>query len=128
METDQLAKVIAERVIAADDKRLGSEPDRYCMMERSNLCRFLAEAIRDLNLMQDEPIPAGAVPVVVYVGVSKYADGSRCVTVGSVDDSDTESDAMDGAFSDDDTHRVRLEGYALPVSVPTVKAISKEIK
>lgn len=118
MTTEQLAKVIAERVIGNRDKK----PGIGWAIENWELCSELEFAIRDLNLVQAYPIPEGAVPVVVYVGVSKYTDGSRCVTVGSVDDRDSESDAMEDAFLDYDTHRVRLEGYALPVSVPTVKA------
>lgn len=117
METDQLAKMIAERVIT----NRGKKPGIGWAIENWELCAELEFAIRDLNLVQAEPIPEGAVPVVVYVGVTNVGDKTlvKCEAIDAWQDEDK---CQLNAFDDDDTHRVRLEGYALPVSVPTVKA------
>jgi len=95
--------------------------------ELAKLEHHIYNAIRDLNLIQAEPIPEGAVPVVVYVGVANVGDKTlvKCEAIDSWQDDDK---CQLNAFDDDNTHRVRLEGYALPVAVPTMKAISREIK
>lgn len=117
METEQLAKLIAERVIGNRCKKQGIG----WAIENWELCSELEFAIRDLNLVQSEPIPEGAVPVVVYVSLGKdknFVKGSACL----VDSDTSEEDAAISVVNAVDTHRVRLEGYALPVAVPTVKA------
>lgn len=102
---------------------------KWAQGRRNSIERDVYEAILELNLIQSEPIPEGAVPVVVYVGVGPLADddGRSCVLASAVDIAAPDDLSMGAVFRPDDTHRVRLEGYALPVAVPTVKAVSRPV-
>lgn len=120
MTTEELAKLIAERVISYADYI-------ECVVPIGCLGTLIASAIRDLNLIQAEPIPEGAVPVVVYCGLRVNEIGEIYSAVESADSVRNEDEATDWAFREKDTHRVRLEGYALPVGVPTVQAVSKPV-
>ena len=112
METENLAKLISERLVMQKS---------FLAPHQEYIEPLILNAIRDLNLVQADPVPEGAVPVVVYVGAVVSGDimTASAIIVG---DLFTDDEARDNAFDKCDTHRVRLEGYALPVSVPTVKA------
>lgn len=59
MTTEELAKLIEGRVINNRNKRL-----RVYAIEYWELQSELEKAIRDLNLVQSEPVPEDAVPTV----------------------------------------------------------------
>lgn len=109
MDYQALAKRIAERL--GHDLENGIYGDLVSIEDLAAALAAENVTVRNTN----------GVPVTVYVGVGRYADGTACCVAKAVDSCIDENTAICTAFAPDDTNRCKATIYVPPVVVPEVE-------